>query len=109
YSGNQGSVEASDVMVTATLPAEMTFVSASLPVTVTGNVLVWALGDLTAVSQAPTLTFTVSISPEAPLMDSLSIPLAVGTSSPEADVANNVGAVATFIGHRVYLPVLMRE
>ncbi|MEZ4642178.1 MAG: hypothetical protein R3E31_05450 [Chloroflexota bacterium] len=77
YSGNQGSVEASDVMVTATLPAEMTFVSASLPVTVTGNKVGMGVGRFNGRFSSTNTYLTVSISLKRHL-GSLSIPLAVG-------------------------------
>lgn len=106
YPANQGSVLAEQVVMTATLPAELTFLSATVPVSVTGNLLVWNVGNITAVSAASPLVFTAMVDESTPLMTLLTVPFIVTTTTPEVEVGNNIGQLNLFVGHRAYLPVV---
>ncbi|MGH2537115.1 MAG: hypothetical protein ACRDHL_06955, partial [Candidatus Promineifilaceae bacterium] len=63
--GNRGGAAASDGLITATLPADLTFVSASQPPISTSPSLVWDVGDLPAGSGPLTIAVTVAIDPAA--------------------------------------------
>lgn len=106
--GNRGGVVAQDVVLTATLPAELTFVSSTVPVTVTGQTLVWNFGDLAANSPPQSILFTVTIAADTPFFQVVTIPAMIRSSTPEIEVSDNKMQMGTFIGRRTYLPLLVR-
>lgn len=106
--GNRGGVVAQDVVLTATLPAELTFVSSTVPVTVTDQTLVWNFGDLIANSPPQSILFTVTLAADAPFFQVVTIPAMIRSSTPEIEVSDNTLHMGTFIGRRTYLPLLVR-
>lgn len=107
--GNQGGADASNVVLTHTLPSELTFISASVPMTPTGSTLVWNLGDLPANADPQTIYVTATLSPDATLEDTLTGNLEIATDSTELEVANNVTQIKFFIGRKLFLPLIHRQ
>ncbi len=106
--GNRGGVLANDTVITATLPTELNFVSASLPVTVTGQTLVWNLGDLTAVSPTQTIFLTTTVAANTPAFTTLTTQVAIDSATSEIEISDNTAQIQTFIGYRSYLPRITR-
>jgi len=105
--GNRGGAPASGVRIADTLPAELSFIDASLP-PVTTLPLVWEVGDVPAKSGPFTIAVTATVDPAAPLFTTLTNTASIGAVSPELETFNNTAQAATFIGHRIYLPVVMK-
>jgi uncharacterized repeat protein (TIGR01451 family) len=106
--GNQGGATANSVQITDTLPAGLSFVSASLPPVATGSTLVWDVGDLAAKSEAFTLVVTATVDPTATTFSTLTNTMDITTATTELETANNTAQAATFVGRRTYLPVIWR-
>jgi uncharacterized repeat protein (TIGR01451 family) len=106
--GNQGSVPADGSVLTVTLPAELSYVSASLPPIATTPSLVWDLGNLGANSGSSTILLTVAVSPSAVPLSNLTTMLTISTAAPEVETANNSYMVKTLVGGRLYLPMMVR-
>lgn len=98
---------ANGVMMTYTLPAEMTFVSASIP-PVSTNPLVWHLDDLPAKSDAYTLEVTVMIAPSAPGFTYLTTTAVINTAGMELEQLNNQAEGQLYTAAFTYLPVIFR-
>lgn len=105
--GNQGGAAANGTLLTYTLPAELTFVDASLPPLMTSP-LSWEVGDLGAKSGSYTIVVTATVAPTATLFSTLISNISIGTASPELEAANNVNQFRTFIGALLYLPIIRR-
>jgi uncharacterized repeat protein (TIGR01451 family) len=106
--GNQGSIPAENGMLTAVLPDELTFVSASIMPTITNQTLIWDIGDLTAVSIPDTLMITATISSEAPLMQTITLPITLNTETTEIEQLNNTAIIELFIAYRLHLPIIFK-
>jgi uncharacterized repeat protein (TIGR01451 family) len=105
--GNRGGAAASGVRITDTLPSEVSFVDASPP-PITTLPLVWEVGDVPARSGPFTIAVTATVDPAAPLFTTLTNTVSIGAVSPELETFNNTAQAATFIGHRLYLPTVMK-
>lgn len=105
---NRGAVAAANSLITATLPAGLTFVSASLPPITTSPSLVWDVGDLPAGSGPFTIEVAATVSAAASPFTSLTTTIIIDAESPELETANNTIQLVTFIGRRLYLPVIVR-
>jgi uncharacterized repeat protein (TIGR01451 family) len=106
--GNRGGAAASGVRITDTLPAELTFVTANLlPITATPS-LVWDGGDLSAKSGSFTIVVTATVAPTVPLASTLTNTVAIEAISPELETFNNTTQAVTFIGYRIYLPMIIK-
>ena len=101
--GNQGGAPANGTMLELTLPAELSYVSASVEPVETSPALKWNLGDL-ARGASGTFSLTLAVAASVPLGVELSAPLSVSTSR-ELQTWNNTASLMVFTGHRVYLPV----
>ena len=110
--GNRGYTLGSSGIITVTLPASLTFVSASIdPLTssiTATNVITWDLGDLPAGSGPSYLVITVTLAADLPLGISLEIPVAIAPAAGELELVNNTSQVVLFIGRQVFLPVMVR-
>ncbi|MEW5985988.1 MAG: hypothetical protein AB1791_05090 [Chloroflexota bacterium] len=107
--GNRGAAPASAIRITNTLPAELTFVSASLPPVATSPNLVWEISDLPANSSF-TIYVTATVSPAAPLWTNLTTTASIVTDdSTELETANNAAAGVLYVGRLLYLPIIYRE
>lgn len=105
--GNRGGAVADGMVMTYTLPAEMTFVSASIP-PVSTNPLVWHLDDLPAKSDAYTLEVTVMIAPSAPGFTYLTTTAVINTADTELEHLNNQAEGRLYTAAFTYLPVIFR-
>jgi uncharacterized repeat protein (TIGR01451 family) len=105
--GNRGGAVAAETRLTYTLPAELAFVSASVP-PVSTSPLVWELGDLPAKSQPLTLSVVVQISPTAVPFTTLTSTAVIQPADSELETLNNSTQGRTFIVRLLYLPMLQR-
>lgn len=107
YYGNAGGVGAEDVTITYTLPAEITFVSASVPpITPTTQALVWELGSLPAGDGPYSIIITGTVAANVPYLTELTNTAVITAAAPELRTANNTAVSITFIGRLAYLPVI---
>lgn len=105
--GNAGGAGAEDVTITYTLPAEITFVSASVPpITPTTQALVWELGSLPAGDGPYSITITGTVAANVPYLTELTNTAVITAAAPELRTANNTAVSITFIGRLAYLPVI---
>lgn len=96
---NHGPLAAASVVVTDTLPAGVTFVSASAGGTRTGNVVTWP--SVASLASGASLTFSVTVS--APILGTFTNLAAATSATPDPDPANNNGSAA---GSRVTTQVV---
>jgi len=87
---NRGPAPAAAVVVTDTLPSQVTFVSASDGGTRAGRVITWPAVTTLGVGQVITYTVTVT----APLTGSVTNVVAATSSTPDPDPTNNDGSAA---------------
>ncbi len=107
--GNRGGAPASGARITDTLPAGLTFVSANPPPITTTLPLVWDVGDLAAKSGPFAIVLTATVAPTAPMLSTLTNTVDIDTISPELETANNEAFARTFIGHQLYLPLVLKN
>jgi uncharacterized repeat protein (TIGR01451 family) len=105
--GNRGGTVATGVQLTYTLPAELIFVSASLP-PISTSPLVWDLDDVAATSEAHTLSVVVQIAPTAAGLVTLDSTAVIHTTAAELETLNNSAYGQTYVGRHNYLPLIMR-
>jgi uncharacterized repeat protein (TIGR01451 family) len=106
--GNHGGAITIESEITFTLPDGLTFVSASLPPTVDGATLTWEVGDLPAHSEPFSLMVTARVDPGTPRLSTLTNTASIAGGPGEIETANNQAQVETFVGARLYLPILLR-
>ncbi len=106
--GNRGAVPAMGVILTDTLPAGLTFESASLQPTTTAP-LTWDLGNLPAGSGPFTITLTATVSSSAVLCTLFTNTAQIGGLINELQVLNNIAQLDTWIGYRIVLPLEIKE
>lgn len=107
--GNQGGAPASDVQLTFTLPAEVTFVSATVPPTVTGSTLTWNPGSLAAKTGPYEIVVTGRISATAPIPSTFSHSAQIQCTTSELETLNNTQSVTTTVEpFFVRLPLIVR-
>ncbi len=105
--GNRGGAAAADVQLTYTLPAELTFVSASLP-PISHAPLIWDFGDLPARSEPSILELVVAVSPNAPGFTELVGTAVIVTNSPELEMVNNSTQTVVYTAGYLHLPIIAR-
>jgi uncharacterized repeat protein (TIGR01451 family) len=105
--GNQGGAPAPATQLTLTLPAELTFVGASVPPLTTTAPLVWEVGELTAKSGPNTIVVTTTVPPTA--LSIITGTVSIATGATELEIANNAGQASTFIRYQVFLPLIRRQ
>ncbi len=106
--GNQGRVPAAGSQLTLTLPAGLTFVSASIDPSSNAPYPTWALGDLPAQSAPATLWVTLQVAATVPTLTPLAYSASILSTSTELETANNVSSGAIDPSRLVYLPILER-
>jgi len=106
--GNQGGVPAQGVRITDTLPVSVTFASASAPPTSTAP-LVWDVGNLAAGAGPYSIIVTATVEAGTPAWTTFTNTVTIGAATPEADRDNNTAVAQTFVGHRLYLPLVMKD
>jgi uncharacterized repeat protein (TIGR01451 family) len=106
--GNRGSIAASQVVLTDTLPAQLAFVSASVIPDSTTSGIVWEVGDLPAGSGPFTITVSVRVISNPAQGYFLPNKASISGLTPELEMDNNLTETETFIGARISLPLLVR-
>ncbi|MBE7533287.1 MAG: DUF11 domain-containing protein [Chloroflexi bacterium] len=104
---NRGGAAASGVTITYTLPAGMTFVSASVPPAST-NPLVWHLPDLPAKSGPLEILVTAQVNANTPAFTTLTSTAVITTNDPELELLNNQAEGHIYTATFRYLPVILR-
>ncbi|MBN1886562.1 MAG: PD40 domain-containing protein [Thermoflexales bacterium] len=110
--GNQGGAPASGMRFTDTLPAELDVVGANPSPVVSGSLLLdwgWDVRDLPAQSGPFVIVITANVSATIPMFSNLTNTVRIQSTSGELETANNVASALTFIGYRVYLPLVARH
>ncbi len=105
--GNRSSLPASGVWLTETLPAELAFVAADPAPLSTTLPLRWDLGDLEPQSGPFTIVLTATVLPSTTIPSTLEVVARIESSATEVEVANNQSVSATWVGYRIYLPLVM--
>ena len=105
---NRGGAAAATVRVTDSLPAGLVFVSADPPPTGSGAQLVWDLANLPGNSGPFTITLTTRADPPVSL-GTVTNTVVIQSQSAELETHNNSALTTTFIGHRRFLPVIIRR
>jgi uncharacterized repeat protein (TIGR01451 family) len=107
--GNQGAAPGSQVQLTATLPAQLTFVEASIsPISAT-NSLVWDIGELLAQSGPNTILITATVTPTITGVTVVSNTVEIATTAAELEMANNAQQTSLIVKYGVFLPIIARE
>lgn len=107
--GNNTNLDAEANTITLTLPSTLNLMSASVPPTVNGNVLTWAVGDLLAESDTESLTVTAAVKSSAPLGTMIQTQVAIDSTTPELVLGDNTDIFSTFVGDLIYLPITTRD
>ncbi|MCC6603439.1 MAG: PD40 domain-containing protein [Anaerolineae bacterium] len=107
--GNRSSIDADDVSITAVLPPQLTFLSASLPPSSQSPGLTWNIGDLPANSGPISFTITARVKNTAQGLSNATSTVNITTSSTELEVFNNVGQSDLLIGTRLYTPLIIKN
>ena len=106
--GNRGGATADNVILTYTLPPELTFVSASVePVSL--NPLRWELGDVVARSNGEPIKVTVAVAETAVPLTTLTPQATIVTSDNEPEQLNNQASGTMYVGAYSYLPLIVYE
>lgn len=103
--GNRGAA-ASNGHVTLQLPPELTFISADPPPAATTPDLRWDVGDLAGGAAPAAVQVTLQVAASAVQGTRLTATAAIASDTPEIEQANNTAQAATFVGHRIYLPMV---
>ena len=104
--GNRGAVAGANVVLTYTLPPELTFVSASRPPTSVAP-LRWELGALPAGGAPLVIEVTAAARPDLPGRTVSSTAALVATD--ELELLNNAATAQTPLGSLIFLPSAMRS
>lgn len=104
--GNRGAVTAANVVLTYTLPPELTFVSASRPPAGLAP-LRWEIGALPPGGAPLVIEVTTAVRPDAPGRTVTST--ATLSAAAELELANNTATAQTPLGSLIFLPGTMRE
>ena len=104
--GNRGAVAAANVVLTYTLPLELTFVSASRPPTSLAP-LRWEIGPLPPGGAPLVIEVTTAVRPDAPGRTVSGTATLVAAA--ELELANNTATAQTPLGSLIFLPGTMRE
>jgi uncharacterized repeat protein (TIGR01451 family) len=108
--GNRGGSAADDVIITDTLPSELSLIGAAPPPIF--NTMLWAwewdVGDLAGESGPFSILITATVAPTATVMSNLVNTASIGSASGEIETDNNVAYATVFVGRRVYLPIIAR-
>lgn len=105
--GNYSTAIVENNLITMTLPAHISYVSATIP-PISTQPLVWDVGDLTGDSGTLTLGVTLSVSASAPTIITRNITLELDSQTPELVVSNNNPVYTLFIGAKLILPLRIK-
>jgi uncharacterized repeat protein (TIGR01451 family) len=107
--GNRSTATASDVTLTATLPAEFEFLNASIePSSSQEQVYQWDLGALAHVDGTGVITMSLEIT--TTLSDTHVFPIAIDVNSetPELIRSNNHDQILVSVSRKVFLPIIQK-
>lgn len=105
--GNRGGGRGT-ATVSAVLPAGIRFVSAAPAPDVNKSTLTWQVGDLPPNAQSQTIVINGTVDSGAALMQDQKLTASIAFSTTEAEKANNQVDILTFIGRRLFLPMVAR-
>jgi len=107
--GNHGETKATGVVISATLDADLTYVSDSSGVTpvVNGDTITWELPDHRFLDRT-SFILVVGIPPGVSYGDSFPISIEVVSDGPEELPGNNDETIDVMASHQAYLPALRR-
>ncbi|MFN8595746.1 MAG: hypothetical protein U0559_06145 [Anaerolineae bacterium] len=106
--GNRGGAPSDGTFITATLPADLIDIQASLPPLTNTSSLVWDVGSLPAKSDSYTLLITATVAPTATSFSTLISQVVIEPTGTELEKFNNSAMTESYIGWRTYLPVIRR-
>ena len=105
--GNKASAPAEGVVLTAILPAELSFVSADpVPTTRIGQVLKWDLGTLTAGAGLGTITITTKVTSTFGTRHVRPVAAVLDSDTTELNLTNNSSQITVKIDSLVFLPLV---
>jgi hypothetical protein len=107
--GNRQPVLAASGQVTLTLPAELSFVSASPPPDATEPMPIWAVGDLAGESGPLKIVVTATMTADYQPDHSVIVLAGLTSQTPEIEYSNNQDYVAIRVGRLLVFPVVPRE
>jgi hypothetical protein len=107
--GNLGGYLAGQVVITATLDANLSYLSDSSGVTpsASGNELVWNMPDL-AFNEQKSFVLTLGLASSAALGQTFPITVEIGTAGTDAALTNNTDNANVMAARQVYLPLVRR-
>lgn len=103
--GNRGDLIAQSNRITVTLPAHISFVTASVS-PVSTQPLVWDVGDLAGGSNPTPIVVTLMVQGSAPTMVTRSISAQLRGQTPEVALGNNQPVYLLFLGAKQVLPII---
>ena len=108
--GNQGGMDATDAVLTLSLPAELEFLDASIPPNSTDPILSWDLGLMVGMSGDNEITITVRVKDDVPLGTLVDVSGEITTITAEIDTGNNNHTSSVFIGEStfIFIPFVLR-
>lgn len=104
---NRGGAAARGVTITYTLPAGMTYLSASVPPAST-NPFVWHVPDLPAKSDPFEILVTARVNANTPAFTTLTSTAVISTTDPELELLNNQAEGHIYTATFRYLPIIAR-
>jgi hypothetical protein len=106
--GNQGLTTASDVVLIATLPADVGYLgdSSGITPTINGNEVTWEFGVL-SFGQGASFTLQLSF-PDLLPGQSRSVKLEIKSNESDEVIGNNAKTVTLISSQNIYLPVVLR-
>ncbi len=107
--GNSGLAPAASVRITDTLPAELAFVSASLPPVTITPALVWNLPGVPASSGPYTIQVTTTLTSSVPMWSNLMNTASISLVGGELEGWNNLVQERVFAGKLIYIPLAQRR
>lgn len=105
---NLGATVAKNVQITATLAADLTYVSDSSGVVPqqNGNQLVWTVSDV-KFNSVEAFDLVVQL-PDAPLGNTFKIEIEISSDGPEAVASNNRDQMDVMVSTQIFLPLITR-
>ena len=103
--GNYGAGIATGAVLTAALPAGLTFVAAE-PAPISTSPLMWQLPDVAPNPGPLAIQITATIASDQPLLAPMTVTLGMVTQAVELDPANNQAALIAWAGYRTFVPLV---
>lgn len=105
--GNGGGGFAAGNMLTVTLPAGMSFVSADPAPVSAAPVLVWALTDMAGQTGQMSIQITATMEASSTLGSPLTVTAGIRTTTRELELANNDTSAVALLAYRAFAPVAL--